>query len=417
MRSWAMAALALMGATVGAQQAPPQKATGGFWTEEEAGDGVVWRRGTFLNLGGAPQLLNVLEADLSAGGRALKLMRTGASVEKLTAVAAPTEAIAAVNAGGADSKGAPLGLLKVDGHVWSTLDTTQPARAALGILKSGAIEMRRIEPGADWPDVEHAVGAGPMLVEKGKVLADFPAEGFEDAFLRERSARTAAGLTSSGRLLLVTVDGARSDAAGLSIPDLAQVMKDLGCVTAMNLDGAGATSMWVRGEPGGGLVNRPSDRGGERPVASGLLLVAADVTVFDDSEPCFERTPPAKWEHVASRAPGQTSVSSVALGDGYHVAREGAGALAVWKLAVDFNGTYEIFARWPKGKFTKKAVYQVVAGIEQQQTKVDQSAGAGTWVSLGRYVLQKGVGAQRVELVAEDGAPLAADAVKVVLAK
>ena len=46
----------------------------------------------------------------------------------------------------------------------------------------------------------------------------------------------------------------------MTLPEAARLMRSLGARDALNLDGGGSTTMTVRGE----VVNRPSDRGGER---------------------------------------------------------------------------------------------------------------------------------------------------------
>jgi hypothetical protein len=121
-----------------------------------------------------------------------------------------------------------------------------------------------------WADASQAVGGGPWLVRGSKVAVDGPEEGFADGdFTMARHPRTAAGVTASGELLLVTVDGRQSFSRGLSLPDLAQLMIRLGAVNAINLDGGGSTSMVVNGL----YVNGPSD-GEPRPIATALLVFA-----------------------------------------------------------------------------------------------------------------------------------------------
>jgi exopolysaccharide biosynthesis protein len=68
---------------------------------------------------------------------------------------------------------------------------------------------------------------------------------------------------------LVTVDGRSESASGVSLVELAGIMLNLGAYEAMNFDGGGSTAMVVDGK----LVNSPSDKGGERAVGSGLLVV------------------------------------------------------------------------------------------------------------------------------------------------
>jgi hypothetical protein len=55
----------------------------------------------------------------------------------------------------------------------------------------------------------------------------------------------------------------------MTLPELANFMRELGCGQALNLDGGGSTTMVVRGN----VANRPSDASGERAVANALLLI------------------------------------------------------------------------------------------------------------------------------------------------
>ena len=98
-------------------------------------------------------------------------------------------------------------------------------------------------------------------------------------FVTHRHDRTALGITADGTIILLTVDGRFKDIAeGLSLNELESVMKWLGCVNAINLDGGGSTTMFVKGRPNGGLLNHPSDNNrfdyqGERPVSNAILIL------------------------------------------------------------------------------------------------------------------------------------------------
>ena len=122
------------------------------------------------------------------------------------------------------------------------------------------------------------VGGGPRLLRAGRVAVSARAEGFAppqspsffDIFVRGRQPRTLAGVTAEGRLLLVTVDGRRPGwSVGMTLPEAARLMRGLGARDALNLDGGGSTTMTVRGQ----VVNRPSDRVGERPVSDALYVL------------------------------------------------------------------------------------------------------------------------------------------------
>ena len=59
-------------------------------------------------------------------------------------------------------------------------------------------------------------------------------------------------------VILVTVDGRRSDASGMTGAETARLLRRLGAYDAVMLDGGGSSAMWVAGK---GVVNNPSDPG------------------------------------------------------------------------------------------------------------------------------------------------------------
>jgi exopolysaccharide biosynthesis protein len=74
---------------------------------------------------------------------------------------------------------------------------------------------------------------------------------------------------------LVTVDGRQAPHSdGMTLAELATLMLALGSHEAVNLDGGGSTAMVVgQGDTAFRVVNRPSDRGGERAVGDAVGLV------------------------------------------------------------------------------------------------------------------------------------------------
>ena len=114
--------------------------------------------------------------------------------------------------------------------------------------------------------IVHALGGGPRLVRDGEVSVPFRWESFGPAFSRRRTSRSAVGITVTGKVLLVTVEKSKRN-AGMNLLELARLMRDLGAVQAMNLDGGGSSTLVV----GGRVVNRAE--GAQRGVASMLLVV------------------------------------------------------------------------------------------------------------------------------------------------
>ena len=65
------------------------------------------------------------------------------------------------------------------------------------------------------------------------------------------------------------MDGRYPGSGGLKMPEIADVMINLGCTHAMNLDGGGSTLLYANGKN----INRPSDLTGPRPVVTAILVI------------------------------------------------------------------------------------------------------------------------------------------------
>lgn len=150
--------------------------------------------------------------------------------------------------------------------VLSAHGTAATAMAGLKIGDSVAIEQSL---GPDFDNTSYAIGAGPLLVKDGKSFLTTKAEEFPDDIAVGRAPRTALGVTKSGHLLLVVVDGRQTASNGLTLVELANFMQNLGADEAMNFDGGGSSEMVVQGS----VMNNPSD-GQERLVGDALVLTA-----------------------------------------------------------------------------------------------------------------------------------------------
>lgn len=131
--------------------------------------------------------------------------------------------------------------------------------------------------GADWSVFRNAVAGGPGLVRNGQVWIDALEQGFNDSFSRNRHPRTAIGRTRAGDVWLVAIDGRQPMSIGATLEETAWVMRRLGCVDAINLDGGGSTAVNLFGV----TLNRPSD-GREREVANGILLFGPSPSATPD---------------------------------------------------------------------------------------------------------------------------------------
>lgn len=141
------------------------------------------------------------------------------------------------------------------------------AGSLTGLAAGTTLTIRLDVIGLDFSKHDQVAGGGPMLLQAGKPAIDWDSAGFSQGFANNRHPRTAVGRTRSGDLWFVVIDGRQPMSAGANLSETAQIMLDLGCVDAINLDGGGSSTLAILGV----TLNRPSD-GQERKVANGILL-------------------------------------------------------------------------------------------------------------------------------------------------
>lgn len=108
----------------------------------------------------------------------------------------------------------------------------------------------------NWENVNHIISGGPYLVKNNEVFIDIAEQKL--LAIGSKNPRTAIGYTQDGNLILAVIDGREGASVGMTLRELANFMKSVGCVNAMNLDGGGSTVMYVNGK----VVNMPKVKGG-----------------------------------------------------------------------------------------------------------------------------------------------------------
>ncbi len=264
------------------------------WFERDLGEGVVWRHYLFDSLFGSMQSVSYIEVDLANPDVAIEFPYVADSREQISTMIprqAP-DAVAGINGTYFNTRtGGHVTYLRVDGE---EVPRASPPWApwidegALGMDNGGNAAMVE-EPGGGWPaetGYTDLLACGPLLIIDDTIPAsDLNSIG---GHCSDRHPRSAVGITGDGRLILLTVDGRTEMSAGMTCEELAQVMEDLGCGDALNLDGGGSTTLWGSGEPYSGVLNFPSDNGtfdheGERACSNAIAII---------SEPA----PPATWD-------------------------------------------------------------------------------------------------------------------------
>lgn len=118
-----------------------------------------------------------------------------------------------------------------------------------------------------WKDVKIGMGAlGGRLLSNGEVTPNLEPGA---------APRTAIGITANGSIILYTIDGRQTGHSyGVQLKTLAQRMKELGCVDALNLDGGGSTTITAQlpGNHYSTMKNKPSD-GKQRNVSTYFYFI------------------------------------------------------------------------------------------------------------------------------------------------
>lgn len=117
--------------------------------------------------------------------------------------------------------------------------------------------------------METAIGGGPTLIYRGNVYITNEYERmFAGKAINDKHPRTAMGYTSDNKLIILVIEGRSKGSGGATLIQQAQILKDLGCVEALNLDGGGSSCMLVNGKE----TIKPSDPNGQRPVPAVFII-------------------------------------------------------------------------------------------------------------------------------------------------
>jgi exopolysaccharide biosynthesis protein len=117
--------------------------------------------------------------------------------------------------------------------------------------------------------MQTAIGGGPVLIQDGKIAISNDAEWkFAGKAINDKHPRTAMGYTADNRLIILVVQGRSPDASGASLIELAQIMKELNCKEAINLDGGGSTCLLINGKE----AIKPSDATGQRSIPAVFIV-------------------------------------------------------------------------------------------------------------------------------------------------
>lgn len=114
-----------------------------------------------------------------------------------------------------------------------------------------------------------AVGGGPVLLQNGEVqITNNQEHKFAGKAINDKHPRTVIGYTKTHVIVMVIEGRNKGVAEGANLYELATIMKNLGCIEALNLDGGGSSCMLINGKP----TIKVSDKEGQRPVPCVLMV-------------------------------------------------------------------------------------------------------------------------------------------------
>jgi len=195
---------------------------------------------------------------------------------KTSIIAQKNNAIAAINGGFFDrDHGGSVSYFELNDSVISQKRPDKIKWAVPDSLTNGAIVLTKnhkiiIEPARTSQYYEESkkeaavLVTGPLLIyhSNPQLLPNME-------FTFKRNPRTCLCITKES-VIFVTIDGRSEQAAGMNLIETQKYLMNLDCYDAINLDGGGSTTMWIKNK---GIVNFPSDKEGERLVSNAILLL------------------------------------------------------------------------------------------------------------------------------------------------
>ena len=175
---------------------------------------------------------------------------------KTSETAANNNAILAING---DYYGAnTTGYVIRNGVVYRDTVREDSSNGDLAIYKDGSFKIiYEDQVSADQlvkDGVVNLLAFGPSLVENGEIVVDTNSEVGQSM---SSNPRTAIGIIDENHYIIIVSDGRTSESEGLSLYQMAEIMKSYGVKTAYTLDGGGSSTLYFPGQ----VINKPTTNG------------------------------------------------------------------------------------------------------------------------------------------------------------
>lgn len=269
--------------------------------------------------------------------------------------------------------------------------------------------------GAPGYELLAGIGGGPTLIDNDTIKITYDQEVFWGSGVgySNRDPRTAIGFTRKSEIILLVADGRQTASEGLSLPELAQLMKDLGCIEAMNLDGGGSSQMAV----GTTLINRPEGGTSQRAIPTMLAVTIADSLpmlppvfynkVIDSDDSLCSFTGGGWLTSSISGFWGNTPSMICTTGNGEQ--------FAAFKLRVPAVGSYRVDAWWvAASNRANNTPFIVKHSAGTDTVRLDQSVNGLKWNIIGNFTFTGAEGEEvKISNYAQSGMNVCVDAIKI----
>lgn len=240
------------------------------WTTQQVASGIVWKYYHFPTLFGSKQYVTLFDVDLNSDNIKIDIPYVTSGFIRTSTAAVQKNADVAFNGSyfNTSTGGSTVYFKYNNALVAQTGASFTPYRenGAFTLTSTGKAEIIQ-KPARGWSTVtaENVLAGGPLLIVGGQKLPQL-----NNDFNTARHPRTVIGVTGNNRLIVAVVDGRATESAGLTMSEALEMMLALGCRSAVNMDGGGSSTAWVKGQ---GVVNHPTDNSifdhqGERGVAT-----------------------------------------------------------------------------------------------------------------------------------------------------
>jgi exopolysaccharide biosynthesis protein len=137
-----------------------------------------------------------------------------------------------------------------------------PADGYLLAIRKNGIAAAALTPGtqvnienntnpAEFATYPQILGAGPLLIQDGRIVLNAASEQFSKGFGQQMASRSAIATTNRGTIIITAIHN-RVGGRGATLAELAQILQKIGATNALNLDGGSSTSLSL----GGQLIDR-----------------------------------------------------------------------------------------------------------------------------------------------------------------